>query len=97
MSVIELAQYGAIQVATDHWVKMNPEQRKIILKGLAKLIPETYSGFEEEHFNHLARQAHPDTLPPIVQGLLLMSVTANGFSTEQVMTVIEDAAKPRQG
>ena len=93
----EFVQGGAIRIVDYNWAKMKPEERAALLKKFSPLFPDTYSRFEEEHFNHLAHQASPDTLPLNVQGHLLMSVTPNGFSTNQVITVLEDAANSFQG
>lgn len=93
----EFAQNGAIRVVVDNWVRIKPEERRTLLQGFAKLFPVTYGRFEAEHFDHLARQATPDTLPLDVQGHLFMSVTPGGFSAEQVITVLEIAANSFQG
>jgi len=95
--VTEFAQYGAIRVVVDNWVKLMPNEREALLRGFAPIFPETYGRFEQEQFDQLARQPHPNTLPLNVQGHLFISVTSNGFSAEQIMTVLEDAANSFQG
>lgn len=93
----EFAQSSATHLVARNWAKANPTERITLLKGFAQLFPETYGRFEEPHFNDLAHRTNTDALPLNVQGHLFMAVTPSGFSADQVITILDDAANSFQG
>lgn len=93
----EFAQGSAIQLVAHNWARINPAERATLLKVLAQLFPDTYDRFEEPHFKDLAHRSNTSALPLNVQGHLFMAVTPDGFSKDQVITILDDAANSFQG